>query len=326
MNTADKKIPKPLFVFYLLVAYVFVQFCWWTWLLFDLNYEVFSLKKEIFLNDSVTFKSAVIEEGLHKKRLMIVGEGFVFLTLLILGIIQTRKSFRRETALANQQNNFILSVTHELKSPLASIKLFLQTIDKREIDREKQKRLTASAIEEVNRLNQLIENILLANQINSDVFSLKPERLNLSEFLGETTRKYTQFNLHSLPVELIIDQDIWIYADRTALVSVFENILENAFKYAGESKTIKISLKREAGFAITRIIDDGPGISDEIKSQIFEKFYRGGDEETRAFSGTGLGLFIVKNLVKQHGGSVRVLDNKPKGSIFEIRLPEKYEE
>ena len=127
------KTPRSLLIFYLLVVYVFLQFCWWYYLLFELNTEIYRLQELLALanGSSGVDVSAELSSKLSQKRMMIFGEGFVFLMLLSLGMIQTRASFRRETQAARQQKNFLLSVTHELKSPLASVKLYLQTLSKR---------------------------------------------------------------------------------------------------------------------------------------------------------------------------------------------------
>ena len=129
------KKSRPLFWFYLLVTYVLVQFVWWSYLMIDLNNEVVHLKTEINLLKGETLNEVFVKgnelnEKLHKRWLMISGEGLVFISLLLLGIYQIRKTFKKEGKLAQQQKNFLLSVTHELKSPIASTKLQLQTLEK----------------------------------------------------------------------------------------------------------------------------------------------------------------------------------------------------
>lgn len=312
-------IPRSLLIFYLLVTYVFLQFCWWFYLLFDLNNEIYRLSEELNLlrgNESTLDR---LEERLRKKQLMIFGEGMVFLLLLALGMLQTRRSFRRETLLARQQKNFLLSVTHELKSPLASVKLFLQTLGKRELEREKQQEMAGRALAEVNRLDHLLENILLANRLDSPGYVLQKEPTDLSETVEECVARQRQ-TLPQPEIRLSAEPGIQVLADHTALVSIIGNLLENAAKYAPDSKYIEVSLFTEGEEAVLRVTDQGPGIPVELKEKIFEKFYRGENEETRRTKGTGLGLYIVRNLLHQHHGNVRIKENSPRGCIFEVRL------
>ena len=112
-----------------------------------------------------------------------------------------------------------------------------------------------------------------------------------------------------------------IEADRLGLTSVILNLLENAVKYTPDSPKIEVVLDRVEDIVSLAVADNGIGISDKDKRQIFEKFYRVGNEDTRRTKGTGLGLFIVKEIVKSHEGQISVLDNQPKGTIFRIQLP-----
>jgi len=319
------RIPRTLIIFYALVIYVFLQFCWWFYMLYDLNTELFYLREEVnFLKDNEGATAYTLPDGLVKKQFMILGEGFVFLILLALGMLQTRKSFRRETNAARQQKNFLLSVTHELKSPVASVKLFLETLRKRELPKEKQDELIQRAIEESNRLDQLIENILVAARIDNHAYSLHQEKLNLSVFTEEFIGK---FNASGHPHKVIasVEKNLFVNGDRMALNSVLVNLVENATKYSKGHNEITLQLHKENNHAVLKVKDQGTGIGAEDKSRIFEKFFRAGNEETRHTKGTGLGLYIVKYLVSKHQGTISVHDNisdggDPKGTTFDIRL------
>lgn len=312
--------PRSLLIFYVLVVYVFLQFCWWSYLLFDLNAEIFLLKEQLarFSGEVQLDAEKTLQNKIAEKRLMIFGEGLVFLLLLSLGMIQTRRSFKRETNVARQQKNFLLSVTHELKSPIASVKLYLQTLNKRELSREKQQELLVKAIDEANRLDQLVENILLASRIDNHNFQLIKEDINLSEFLHNFTDSF-ELKGHK-PVFKNISSNIHVSADRQALHSILTNLFENAVKYSGEDLRIELNLSLVGSTAEVLIKDNGIGISDEDKLRIFDKFFRVGNEETRRSKGTGLGLFIVNYLVKSQDAQINVYDNSPKGSIFELRF------
>lgn len=289
----------------------------------DLNNEVYRLKTHVNLlqgesPEEVTAKGNELNEKLRARWIMITGEGSVFVGLLLLGIIQIRKTFIKEAALAQQQNNFLLSVTHELKSPIASAKLQLQTLEKRELNRNKQKEIIANAISDTERLNNLVENILLAAKIENSVYTVYKELVNLSQFLTEGLKQTINSFHYKRKIELRIEPDIMLGIDRTSFPSIILNLFENAVKYSTEDSIIIVELKSQGDKVVLRVIDEGIGIDQKEKTHIFQKFYRIGNEETRKTKGTGLGLYITDYLVKQHEGSISVKSNTPKGSIFEI--------
>ena len=322
MNASPNK-SRPLFWFYLLVAYVLIQFTWWGLLMVELNNEIYRLKTEVNLlqgasPEEIMASGNELNAKLQKRWVMIAGEGSVFLGVLILGIFQVRKSFRKESLLSLQQKNFLLSVTHELKSPIASTKLQLQTLQKRELAREKQQEILANAISDTDRLNNLVENILMAARIDNSTYPLHKEEYNLSEYITEgMNQTIASFN-YKQRVKLDIEPGIFMMIDRTSFPSIILNLLENAVKYSEENAVITLSLKRQGSRIVLSIADEGPGIPAEERKKIFQKFYRVGNEETRRTKGTGLGLYIVNYLVEQHNGSITVKNNVPKGSVFEV--------
>ena len=316
---------RPLFWFYILVTYVIIQFFWWSYSMVKQNNEISRLKSEVNVLKGESLNNVVdngnkINESLHRRWIMIAGEGSVFVCLLLLGIYQIRKSFNKETALANQQKNFLLSVTHELKSPIASAKLQLQTLQKRELDRDKQKEIIANAINDTDRLNNLVENILLAAKIENNVFTSHKEEYNLSEYIAEGMNQTIESFRYKQKVVLDIEPNIFMKIDRMSFPSIILNLFENAVKYSSGNSTITVGLKKQNQKILLSVADEGLGITDEEKKYIFKKFYRIGSEETRKTKGTGLGLFIVDFLVKQHNGIISVRNNVPKGTIFEVEF------
>lgn len=292
----------------------------------ELNNEITSLKTQINLLQGesaveVVAKGTELNDKLRKRWIMIAGEGSVFLGVLILGIFQVRKTFKKEKELAFRQKNFLLSVTHELKSPIASTKLQLQTLQKHELHRDKQLEILSNAISDTNRLNNLVENILLAARIDNGTYPLHKERYNLSEYILEGMNQTLASAGVKQKVILDINPGIYMEIDRTNFPSIILNLFENASKYSPEDSTITISLKKREDKIYLSVSDQGTGITDEDKKNIFLKFYRSGNEETRKSKGTGLGLYIVSYLVEQHNGSVSVRDNAPKGSVFEVVYP-----
>ena len=289
----------------------------------ELNNEIYHLKTELNLLKGATLNDVVLNGNelnakLHKRWVMISGEGIVFIGILLLGIFQIRKTFKREEELSFQQQNFLSSVSHELKSPIASTKLQLQTLQKHELNREKQKEIIANAINDTERLNNLVENILLATQIENNFYSLHKENCNLSEYITEgMNQTIASFNYKQKMV-LEIEPDVYMDIDRINFPSIILNLVENSVKYSPENSTITISLKKMNEKIVLTVSDEGSGILDSEKIAIFQKFYRIGNEETRKTKGTGLGLYIVNYMVEQHGGTISLKNNSPKGSIFEI--------
>lgn len=317
------KRSRPLFFFYLLVVYILFQFAWWTYSMFELNNEISVLKNELNLfkgesPEEIITKGNEINTKLHKRWVMISSEGAVFVGLLLLGIYRIRKTFKKETELSERQKNFLLSVTHELKSPIASSKLQLQTIQKHDLPREKQLEIVANAINDVDRLNNLVENILLAAKIENSVFLLNKEEYDLSEYISDGMKQTINSFNYKQKIILDIEPGIRMKIDRTSFPSIILNLLENAVKYSSENSSIHLKLKKQSDKILLSISDEGVGVRESDKMHIFEKFYRAGNEETRKTKGTGLGLYIVKYLVEQHNGTITVRNNDPQGTIFEI--------
>ncbi len=283
---------KPITIFYALVCYVFAQLFWWATLLVELNPE---------------------------RKSMVIGEGFVFISLMSFGIYKLHRAINREKKISDQQKNFLLSVTHELKSPLASIKLYLQTIHKRDLDKEQQKNFIAKSLLDIERLNDLVENMLLATKIENKSYSFPKSKMNLSDLVEQIV---SRLQIHVCSKEAIItsiDPDVYISGDQFAMSSVISNLIENAVKYSPECVPVHIDLHtKDNGKVCFKVADLGIGISDEEKPKIFNKFYRVGSEDTRKTKGTGLGLFIVKQVLDHHQAQIKVKNNQPRGTIFEV--------
>ncbi|WP_410222322.1 sensor histidine kinase [Pedobacter sp.] len=250
---------------------------------------------------------------------MIMGEGAVFLFLLGIGAYFIHASITREEKLHENQQNFLLSVTHELKSPLAAIKLSLQTIAKRELDREMQISLIRNSLKDVERLDDLVENMLLATKIESRTYSFPKEEFDFSDLV---TKIIDRLQVHACGSEQLIktkiENDIKVMGDKFALSSVVTNLVENAIKYSGPCAEITVELCQNDGKPFLSVADKGMGVPDSEKLHIFDKFYRVGDENVRKSKGTGLGLFIVKEVLQNHDADISVKDNVPHGAIFEV--------
>ena len=305
-----KNARSPFVLFYILAAYILLQLSWWAYLLIDLNKEYYSLKQQLDPNaDGST---------IYKKIMMIAGEGSVFLLFLLLGIYTIKKSLRKEFAFAQQQQNFLLSVSHELRSPIASIKLYLQTIKLRELEKAKQNLMIDKSIEDTERLNNLIDKILLANLMDNKNKQFQLSQRNISAITLDTIQKLVDTIGKNHVTKMEIEPEIYMQTDETLFTSIVINIYENAVKYSSFNKVINISLCKKESNIILKITDEGIGIPNNENKNIFKKFYRIGNETTRDTKGTGLGLFIAKNIVEMHKGTISSSPNQPNGTVFEV--------
>ena len=251
---------------------------------------------------------------------MVFGEGAVFLFILIFGIYRIRKGIAKEFELQKRQNNFLLTVTHELKTPLAALKLYLQTLQKHNLTEEKKESIIDGALSENERLVQLIENILNTSRAENKAFELNKENIDLSLLSAQLTERY-QKRYKSLQFKIEVPEGLNLKADPNMLETILVNLLENAIKYGGAAQEIAIKAVPLDRFITLTISDEGPGITANERMHIFEKFYRIGNEDTRKASGSGLGLYLVAELVHLHNGQVRCQENHPKGCVFEVILP-----
>lgn len=311
---------------YLLGIYVLVQFCWWAYMLVDLNSEIYDLKLELLQNSVFPPPEQLILKGELDQKLslriwMVLGEGAVFVFILLLGFWAVKKSIAKELKLAEQQKNFLLSITHELKSPLAAIKLQLQTLQSRKLDDENRSLLYIKALSDTNRLEKLVENLLLVNKVESGRLPLVKTELNVSEYVSELLKTIYSLELEKGRLELSIDPKLSSTVDRMALDSIVLNLVDNSLKYGNGSK-VRVSFKADDAKYLSIIIsDEGDGIPDSEKEKVFERFYRIGNEDVRKTKGTGIGLYLVKLLVSEHQGTITILDNQPKGTKFVAKIP-----
>ncbi len=279
-----------------------LQFAWWGFHLIELTEELKSDSSDV-----------------SKRVIMIIGEGLVFFSILLFGLWKIRSSIKKELQLSERQNNFLLSVTHELKTPLAANKLYLQTIQKRNLDEEKRKSLMEKAIQENERLEGMIENILNASRLENNALKAHKEELNVSALFEQLAERFQKRNQQELLI-LNLEKDIVAKIDIFFIETIINNLLENALKYGGASGNIELYLFKKADRLIFGVKDQGPGIPREEIKEVFEKFYRSGNEDTRQQKGSGLGLFIVAELVRMHQGKVNYKENTPRGANFEITL------
>jgi len=284
---------RPMVIFYALIIYAVAELIWWGYMLVKLQ---------------------------PAKTGMIMGEGMTFVVVFTVGALSLHKSVKREKKLQDQKRNFLLSVTHELKSPLASIKLLLQTIQKRSLTKEQILDFIDKSLLDIERLDDMVENMLLASKIDNQSYTFPKATFNLSGLVDSIVNRLqiTKCDCNQQIINAEIEPKIEITGDKFALTSVVTNLIENAVKYSKPCEVVGVKLFSKDDKIYFQVADHGIGIADEEKGRIFDKFYRVGSEDTRNTKGTGLGLYIVKEVLNKHQASIRVKDNRPAGSIFEV--------
>ena len=327
----NKRSRRIKYLSYGLFFYLILALTWWTLLLIVKNNDALNAKVELIKivayaqNPDITQEAFLqqanvvkLKSDYTKQRNMIIGEAAVFIVLLFVGIFQINKSFDREVDAANQQRNFLLSITHELKSPLASIKLILQTFMKRTLPEEKKEDLLNSALTESNRLENLVNDLLLSAKLEK-AFTPHFEDIPINMLIEHSV--LTLGNSHpNATINLNMpEEDLVLSTDKEGLYTIIKNLIENGIKYNINKPEINIELTESPKTSLI-ISDNGIGIPDNDKANVFKKFYRIGNEDTRKTKGTGLGLYIVKEFVRVLGASIEVEDNTPAGTKFIIEF------
>jgi len=292
-----------------MAAYLVFQLVWWGWQLYKLQFA--------YLQHLKSEGATLPENALRNKIFMIIGEGGVFLLLLFFGIWWIKKNVWQDLKRAQKEKNFLLAVTHELKTPIAAIRLNTQTLKNRKLTEEQSQDLCTDIITESNRLETLVNNILLATQFEQNTVLGNWQKTDLSALVEAQIKRFQQL-FPERTVNSNIHSNIFIQAEENMFVSLLFNLLENANKYSPASEPISVLLKGSEHIVLLEISDFGIGIPNEERKSVFEKFYRVGNEQTRSQKGTGLGLYIVKEICKAHKAEITIGDNSPRGSRFQI--------
>jgi two-component system, OmpR family, sensor histidine kinase CiaH len=227
------------------------------------------------------------------------------------------RATRKQLRLSQQQENFMMAVTHELKTPIAVTQLNLETLLRRQLDEETRETLIRHTLQEADRLNQLSNNILLAAQLEGGSYNTFKQEVNFSEVVMEVIRAFT--NRYPLRhITSLVEPEVYINGESLLLKMLANNLIENALKYSPREKQVRVELHNEPGIIEFKVVDEGIGIAPEEKTKVFTKFYRVGNENTRKTHGTGLGLYLSRKIAKAHNGQINVKDNEPQGSIFTV--------
>jgi len=254
---------------------------------------------------------------------VLLSVGTTVAVLLLVGVVLYLVLSVKAINLTRRQSNFIDSVTHELKSPIASMKLYLQTLNRREVDHQQQANFYRFMLEDIERLDRLINQLLDAARLDSERIDGEAEDVALADLIKECGGAVCMS--YRVP-ESVVHWDLepcTVRARRVELQLIFRNLLDNAVKYAGAEPRVDVSLKPGPdGRVTTQVADNGGGIPPKLRRKIFGRFVRLGMELEREKQGTGLGLYIARTLVHRLRGRIRVRDRADgPGTVFEVQLP-----
>jgi signal transduction histidine kinase len=258
-------------LYLILLAYIIAALIYWEMCLqkqngqiyaqqqFTLQTQVDSMREPVLYNN----ERAKLDEAVVRHEHQYLAEGLTFLLVILTGAAVVYRSINRRIQLSRQQNNFMLSVTHELKSPIAAIKLSLQTIEKHNLSEDKRKDLISRCIRESDRLNDLCNNMLLASQLEGRRYKPATEDFDLSDMVEETVKDYANRYSRTFTEEIV--SSCRVTGDKTMIQMALNNLIENAIKYTPEQKPISIALSTRSQTAVLDVIDEGPGIPDTEK-------------------------------------------------------------
>lgn len=311
------------YAFWVLVIYILAALAWWYIELDQQNDLMLQYKTATLLrtgNDAGDALASIQDEHQRNAK-QYIGEGLTFFVFILLGGIFLYIAVRRQIRYHLQQRNFMMAVTHELKTPIAVTKLSLETLKRHQLDEDKKNKIIHQAINETERLDTLCNNILLSSQLDAGGYQLSKNNVDISVLLNNIVDAYT-IRYPERSFQHLIANGLHCMGDEFLIRIAINNIIGNAIKYTSANTSVEITCAAADEHIEILVKDQGEGIPDQMKSKIFEKFYRLEDERTRKATGTGLGLYLSTKIIQDHGGKMFVRDNTPKGSIFVIRLPQ----
>jgi len=325
-RSAGKRFRFITVVYWLLLLYIVAALVWWFMSLEKQNQNLTELRSGELNSQKVTLdpkkfveENFKIENDSKRNTEKYIAEGVTFLILIFVGAFFVYRSVRKQFRVQLQQQNFMMAITHELKTPISVAMLNLETLQKYQLDAEKQKKLIRMTLQETSRLDTLINNILVSSQLEGGGYVFSNEELDFSSLFKDCIRDAkTRYPERSFIEN--IEPEIEIAGDPLLLQLLISNLIENAVKYSPKEKPIICKLNRSGKDVLMNIIDEGIGIADSEKTKIFEKFYRTGNESTRKTQGTGLGLYLCSKIAGDHNADISVTNNIPSGTNFVIHF------
>ena len=306
-------------IYWVFLTYMIAAFIWWYVSLEKQNNEIAAIKfQSIQINDpSLKAKTHAIQDFQLRKTKQFIGEGLTILVLFLLGAIYVYRSLKKQLRYADQQQNFMMAVTHELKTPIAISHLNIETLLKRDLDSTQQLKLLEATLKETKRLDSLSTNILLTAQLDMGQYEANKQLVNVSELLRQNIKSF-QERYPSRICNTMVEDAMEIQGEPLLIQLLINNLIDNANKYAPVTEPIYIHLQSHQNMIQLIVKDQGPGIAAADKNKVFEKFFRVGAETTRTTKGSGLGLYLCKRITEFHNATIQLTTNTPTGSIFTV--------
>lgn len=307
-------------IYWIFLTYMVAAFIWWYVSLEKQNDQITQIKLEQLSVTPVANKANYeqLVNYQERKRKQFLGEGITFLFLFLLGAIYVYRSLIKQLRFSNQQQNFMMAVTHELKTPIAVTQLNIETLLKRELSQDQQKTLLNNSLKETQRLDTLCNNILLASQLDFKDYQQNKQQIDFSEMVNGLVKSFEE-RFPTRKIITHIQEGVMFFAEPLLMQMLLQNLLDNANKYAPIDTPIEISLNANQQELLLEVKDQGIGIPLAERERIFDKFYRVGNEFTRSAKGTGLGLYLCKKIAQFHQSQLLVSENQPQGTIFSFK-------
>jgi K+-sensing histidine kinase KdpD len=307
-------------IYWIFLTYMVAAFIWWYVSLEKQNDQITQIKIEQLqaTPGANTDQYKALLNYQERKRKQFLGEGITFLFLFFLGAIYVYRSLVKQLRYSNQQQNFMMAVTHELKTPIAVTQLNIETLLKRELQADQQKQLLNNSLKETQRLDALCNNILLAAQLDLADYQQNKQSIQLSEMVKTVIKSFEErFPTRKMIVQ--VQEEIMMFAEPLLMQMLLQNLLDNANKYASIETPIEVVLEKNDHHILLQVKDQGPGIPPAERERVFDKFYRMGNESTRSAKGTGLGLYLCKKIAEFHQSQLLISENQPQGTIFSFK-------
>jgi len=308
-------------IYWFLLVYVLAALIWWFIALNIQNSRMAEYKLSLLTHDDVAYLNKVDKIFNERDRMTAayISEGLVFLSVILIGAFFLYHAVMRQIRIQRQQQNFMMAITHELKTPISIARLNMETLQKYQLDDARKEKILKSSIQEINRLNTLTANILVSAQLEGGSYLLNKEHLDFSRVVQESLQDFESRFPHR-SWKKSIEPDLRVFGDPILMQILINNLIENAVKYSPPDSVVEILLNRIDDQGILEVRDEGPGIPKKEWKRIFQKFYRVGNEDTRTTQGTGLGLYLCRKITLDHRMRLEVADNYPRGSLFKVRI------
>ena len=268
-----------------------------------------------------------VKEGFGTGQWVVLLEGCLLMAIILVGLYIIFASLRRQTKLNKMQDSILSNVTHELKTPLASIRLCCETLLLRNLSTEEQHKFLKRALSETERLQKLIDTVLISARMTSEAVPNDFERVRLMDTLEHSWKKILERFGEQRHFEWTADpnvsaESVYVEGNPHQLAIVFDNLLDNAVKYTERGGHIHLKVSLTNQFVKLHLFDDGMGIEKQNLKKVFRRFFRAEKSSVRKVQGSGLGLYVCHTIAKAHGGKIYANSEGPgKGSSFHVELP-----